>query len=833
MRSCLALIAFILLLGVVSAEPTVRNLGTPVKAMSIRGSLLVRDPVTSRPTFYSGMYTSAGTARLIRFDYAMDRVEYYPLPGTKGVYGFTEGPDGRIYVGTIYPARIFSFDPVTKVVTDHGSAGGEEYVFELRTGPDGRIYGCTYPNAKVVAYDPVTDRMEDLGSMHPTEKYCGSLAVADNLRVFCGIGTQVDLVVYDPVSKKKKSILPESYRNGNGADVHTEDNIVYASVEGTLLIYDAETYEIIMVIEPQEGSWIGTHRQMSGGPVLIHGLPGGNRRFNSTTHQLEPYYTPLYSTYDNETGIAYVRTGGRQIFQAHNLTSGELLSEVDVSKDGEGMMVFSLGTGPDGCIYGGSDSILHLFKYDPSTDILEDLGFPYPAGGGEFYSLHIHEKRLYMAAYSGSVLGVYEPSGAWNPGTSNDSNPRKIGTVGGSQNRPHALTSSADGKVFVGSEPDYGQWGGALSIYDPITDEFEVHRHIIPNQSVLSLTCGLDGWTIYGGSGIRGGTGTEPLVRRGHFFAWDVHKGEKVLDIIPVIGVDDIKSLATAPDGRIYGSAGSTLFIFDPVVGEIIHKQSAEEGEIIEMVVGDDDLIYGRTQRSIFRMKPMSGIGEMVRFELLYTASDRGRGIALDRDANIYFGVGTDVYVLESPPRFEAPAQDLDIYQDGLGTGWRFEASGADVDLSSTEMVDTGSCQKIDLSRFCTLQYLPPDPWNITLWEYGYLRFSVNPANSTLGSIVVTKTGSGSTESLSVLTDYNVTLTPNQWTAFSIPVQGLDWAFGSRLESLKFVVLGSGTFYLDSIYLAVSEVGLVGFLVSIAAAICGLAHGARAVRLGE
>lgn len=65
-------------LDLVQCAPIATNLGTPIRAMSIRGSLLVRDPVTGRPTFYSGMFTSSGTARLIRFDYATDRVEYFP-----------------------------------------------------------------------------------------------------------------------------------------------------------------------------------------------------------------------------------------------------------------------------------------------------------------------------------------------------------------------------------------------------------------------------------------------------------------------------------------------------------------------------------------------------------------------------------------------------------------------------------------------------------------------------------------------------------------------------------------------------------------------------------
>ncbi len=811
----IALAIVVLFFPTALCQPIVRNLGTPITSMSIRSSLLVIDPVTGRPTYYSGMYSSSGVGRLIRFDYADDRVEYFELPGTRGCYGLTEGKDGRIYVGTIYSARIFSFDPWTRTITDHGTAGGEEYVFELCTGADGRIYGGTYPNAKVVMYDPELDRVIDLGSFHRTEKYVGDLCVADNGRVFAGISPRADMVVYDPVTKEKRSILPPEYRDASSVDPNAEGNLVYASVDGRkLLIIDADTLEIIYEVDPPPGATVNTHVPISGGPLVIHGLPGGYVRFNRTTMELVPFYTPPISTYDNATGIAYTRTGGRQIFQAYNLTSGELLSEVDVSKDGDGMGIFSLGTGPDGCIYGGSVSILRLFKYDPATEVLEDLGFTYPwGGGGEFYSIHTHSDRLYMASYGGSVLGYYEPSQEWNPGTVPGSNPRSIGEVGGEQNRPHAMTSSADGKIFVGSEPDYGKHGGALSIYDPATDSFEVHRHIVPNQTVLSLTASVDGWTIYGGTSTRGGTGTDPITTKAHFFAWDVRTGQKTLDIIPVIGANDIHALATAPDGRIYGSAGTGIFVYDPVVGGIIQSQGGPGGAVTVMVTCWDGLIYGRTERTIFRMKPISQPGERVRFEILHTCQERSRGLALDGDGRAYFGDGPDLYLIENIPRPEIPTQNAIIYAGGLSQGWSTAFSGAEVVLDA-EYPGGGRCQEITLDRFCTLEYFPQEPWDITLWEYRGLSFSIDPGNATISKLMATKTGPGSSETVSVLEAYAISLRPGHLTHVRVPVQDLDWAFGSRLESLKFIVLGSGTFYISSIYLEAWEpAGCLGVML--------------------
>lgn len=805
MRLLFLLITCLFCVTMVVAQPTARNLGTPVKSMTIWGQLLVKDPVSGRPVYYAGTYTSAGCAKLIRFDYGENRTEYFPLPGTKGGYGLCEGPDGKIYVGTVDGGKIFSFNPFTKKMTDHGSAAGEMFVWTLHMGPDGRIYGATYPNAKVVVYDPSDDKIYDLGRMHPTEQYCRDLAVADNGRIFCGIGDHADIVAYDPTTKKKKSILPEIYKSNSFAyTMDSEDNVVYAFLlfDQIVLIFDADTYELLLEVRhPEEGKGVYIFRQMSGEHVLISGLPGGYMRFNKTTRQLETYDVPSYSCYDKETGIAYTRTNGGQVFGAYNTSSGEYLSRVDISKDGEGMNIFSLGTGPDGCIYGGVYNLLHLFRYDPSDDILEDLGVPIPGASGEFYSFCIHDGKLYMASYTYSVLSVYDPSMAWNPGTSNDSNPRKIGPVGDEQYRPPGLVAAADGKIYIGSIATYGKYGGALSVYDPLTDDFKVHRHIIPNQSIVSLTTSSDGWIVYGGSSIHGDYKT-PIAKEAHFFAWDIRQGKMILDIIPVAGEGQVQPLVTAPDGRIYGCAGGTLFIYDSELDQIIYKGSASEGYIFRMITWEDGLIYGISGSSVFRMKPISQVGESPRFERLFSG---GRDIAIDPQGRIYFSKGIELYVLENLPTSEPPTTDLKVYEDKLASGWNLEITRAEVDLASKEKVDSGNCQKIDFDRFCSLQYLSPDPWSITLWEYKYLTISINPGNSTINEIVVGKTGSGNAKSVSLLSEYGIALEPDMWTKLNIPTCDLGWDFGSRLESLKFTVLGSGTFYLDSISIDVPE----------------------------
>jgi len=783
----------ILLIVAAHAAPVETDLGTPVKSMTIWGRLLVTDRETGRPVLYAGTYTGAGWARLIRFDYATNATEYYTVEGCKGAYGLCEGEDGSIYIGTVQPGRIFRFDPSARRLENLGAAAGEEFVWTLKRGPQGRIYGATYPNAKVVMYDLSDGKIHDLGRMHPTEQYCRDLAVAENGRIFCGIGSHADLIAYDPTTHEKRSILPERYKNNSFAyTVEAEGNTVYVFLhfDEIVLIFDAETYELLKEVRSDKGP-VTIHRQRSGGPVLIYHPSQGYLRFNKTTMSLEPVSVPSYGLWDPESNIAFTATS--QYFAAYNLTDGRRLAWVDVAKDGEGMSIFSLG---------GVYNLLHLFRYCPSTGILKDLGNPVVGSSGEFYSFLSYQGKLYMASYTYAVLTVYDPSRPWSPGTDPESNPRKIGPVGEEQYRPPAMVAAADGRIYIGTIPAYGKLGGALSAFDPRTDAFEVHRNIIPNQSIISLCTSPDGWILYGGSSVRGGGGAEPVEKSAHFFAWDVRSGDMIFDTVPFPRTGEIQCLATDKAGVVYGFAGSNIFVYDPRSRSIVYKGSSPVGNVKRLVLGPDGYFYGISPSALFRMRPMSSTPTEIGFQ---TLARGGADIALGTDGTIYFARRTDLYRLDNVPSLSKPAGDEWIYRDGLCDGWQIQGTRAQIDNSWTERVPEGACQKISFERLCLLQYVSPDPWRLNPWMYTSLKMRIDLAGSRIEDLVISKTGAGSGRSLSLLRDLNLTLSPDGWNDLEIPVGSLGWGFGSQLESLKITVLGSGTIYVDDMRLAIQE----------------------------
>jgi hypothetical protein len=299
-------------------------------------------------------------------------------------------------------------------------------------------------------------------------------------------------------------------------------------------------------------------------------------------------------------------------------------------------MVFVVGVGPEDKIYGSSALPLELFVYDPESGKLEDLGNPTPVDG-EIYSMVTLHGKLYVCAYPGSWLSVYDPKKPWKYGASKDSNPRGIGYVGDGHLRPRAMIVGPDDKIFIGSMPPYGELGGAMAVYDANRDAVvENYRHLIPNQSIVSLAYEPKSGLIFGGSSIFGGGGTQPVEKDAHLFAWDPNKKEKVVDIIPMRGDPAIVSMAVA-DGKVFAaSAGSnSLIVYDPQQERIVHTGKILFGRPLDISLAthSDGFIYGIAGRTIFRV-------DVETYKISKVAEYSGEvscGFALT-DTGIYFG---------------------------------------------------------------------------------------------------------------------------------------------------------------------------------------------------
>ncbi|MES9143964.1 hypothetical protein ABEP44_12605, partial [Cutibacterium acnes] len=160
-------------------------------------------------------------------------------------------------------------------------------------------------------------------------------------------------------------------------------------------------------------------------------------------------------------------------------------------------------------------------------------------------------------------------------------NPKRIYTLGMAptnyeQDRPFA-SASGDGLLFVGTTPQYGKIGGALSIYDPklgvgAAGNPYVVRNLIQDQSITALAYH-DG-ILYGGTSVWGGIGGKPTQPSAKFFGFDVKTKTKLFETVIAENRRTITTVEVGPDGKIWGMCEGYLFKYNPKTGQMEYNNN-------------------------------------------------------------------------------------------------------------------------------------------------------------------------------------------------------------------------------------------------------------------
>ena len=277
--------------------------------------------------------------------------------------------------------------------------------------------------------------------------------------------------------------------------------------------------------------------------------------------------------------------------------------------------ICGLNPGPDGRIYGSTIISMHMFRFDPETRRLEDLGRT-GWGSGEIYDVIGYGGKVYMGSYTGAYWGVYDPGKPWdaqpeNEGVSPAANPRNIGRLGEEMNRPFEYAAGPDGRIYIACRANYRIAGGGLARFDPASEQIEVFRD--REQSVQSVTA--DSRFVYGGTSISGGRGCIETTTEGKLFLFDVKAERRQFECIPVAGAEAVTSLAVSgTSGLVYGSVSSgRLFAFDVDERQVVDGWEMRSGGtplmgvpetygIIHLTCGHDGDIYGVTRKEVFKL---------------------------------------------------------------------------------------------------------------------------------------------------------------------------------------------------------------------------------------
>ena len=197
-----------------------------------------------------------------------------------------------------------------------------------------------------------------------------------------------------------------------------------------------------------------------------------------------------------------------------------------------------------------------------------------------------------------------------------------------------------DGLIFVGSEPPYGQLGGAIGVWDPKQNKtIENYRNIVTNQSIVSLAWEPQSGLIFGGSGNYGGGGTRAVEKEARFFAFDPRKRQKVFEASLEPGARNYPA-TLALNGKVFTTAGDKMFVFDAREMRVMETIQLPAPQL-EISLGQlrDGRIIGLTIQAIY-------VVDTTRGKVVETAQSPVPvrcGFALIDDA-VYFGSNAELW---------------------------------------------------------------------------------------------------------------------------------------------------------------------------------------------
>ncbi len=652
------------------------NLGEPVAGLTNAGAGYTQD-ADGRDI---GLVVAGGSpSRFSAVDLVTgERLMTETITASTLTWAYATTPDRSVYVATA-SGEVYRFDPDAITLTRVANQPfGETYFWEGQANADGEVFFATYPNGKLLRYAPTTDEWTDFGTLVEGNSYVRSLAV-DGTDVYAGGGTADPVVVHvDTVTEEQRRIeLPEEYRDQEfvyDTSVAHDTLFVRTTPANEILVYsltdeawvdtipDAVGLEVSPPVQTLDS---GTERT----EVLIPKIGGGMIGYDLDTREQRTVSLDLGGAsargwslqevdLEGFPGESLVTATSKAVFHVWNPQTGQTRS-VRSDASPTPFLLRSLGTGPEGDVWaGGYASPPGVARVDADTGESTLL-----AGPGQVEGMVAHGDDMVIGTYPGSRIYVYDTAEPWENGT----NPPAPLTIGHGQDRPVAWASAGD-VVAIGSVPDYGHLGGALTLLDTDTGEMTVHEHLIEDQTVISLAY-RDG-LIYGGTGIWGGLGTDPSTAEGQLFIFDPDTEEILFQGVPVPGEENVSGLAFAPDGQLWGMTANEVFRFDPETREVVERQryfdvddSAAYWTTRELFWHEDRLV-GQTASTLFEIDPDTL--EMTRIQTGV------QNLAIDRLGSYYYNRGGVLYRwvpdTEEPEQPTVVTPEAVVFTDEDGT---------------------------------------------------------------------------------------------------------------------------------------------------------------------
>ena len=477
----------------------------PFLAPSNSTGELLPDPKLGRHVLYQSMFSAVPgrPPALVRTDFECHEYASFAQPRGRGTWKARLLSDNKIWFGMNGPGQLACFNPITEAYEDvppHNPATENTHLTDVVEGPDGKLYMPGYPSGDCVVYDRSTGEYREV-AVEEKDHQLFAACLTDGGRIGILNGLQHGVYALDPRTDEVTVTSP-SHLTGR-PDAYSgflrlgdQFLVTLGHPEGGIEICRFSAFDL---------SFLGSF-------VVVTAVPSGRNLMASPEGRL---YMSVDDGYlyaiDLETesaelacriprvpsrGNYYFLNEHRILFAGHlqyygicDIRTAELdLHRTEIENPPIG--IFSILPASTGHVYCSAHLGLSLTRVDPASERAETLGLTYN-GSGEIYGSAEAGGSIYSISYTHNVLTVYNPKRPWRPGPTQGDNPRNLGPMGDEQYRPvTGILNGPGNRLYVGSMPDYGARGGALTVVDPTDNSHKSYRHLAPDHSILGLAAG-------------------------------------------------------------------------------------------------------------------------------------------------------------------------------------------------------------------------------------------------------------------------------------------------------------------------------------------------------
>ncbi len=538
------------------------------------------------------------------------------------------------------PGTMYEFDPESMSFTFEALTGGT-YIMSYFEDSDGIIWGVHYPNAALISYDPESKVVTDHGVLN-TESWPqyprGGMARDSAGWVYTVIGfTKSQLLAYNPADGTKKALFSEEERT------QTQDNL-----DGVGKVYLATDGQVYAYAKSSDG-W-NYYRLADGEAERLAGEPEAK-----AVQTRSASIWADFLTFDDGSKVTKLEVPYKRL-KFKDVDGSERTMRFNY--EAPGAKILNVVAGPDGGIYGSTTYPRFVFRFDPQSG--EFFHHPDAHSGGHWNAWISEGKYLYGAFYPWGMIYEIDTTRPWttehDPELQAEDYTRKVKSTP-NIHRPTTMIRLNDGRLLMGGTPDYGHTGGGLTIWNPTDDALTLipNEKVIPNQSVIALAELPDG-DIFAVTTVQAGTGGEIIADTPEFFIYNLENQEVIWQAPRPHIPGDVSSVFDAlllSNGTLCLADGkrSKLLIFDPAKREIIQEYDLTEYGNLPDSVGNGFMQRDKQERliillnkALIRFNPATGEIE----KLTDLATTAGGAIALIDD-KVYFGSGSHLWSFTLP----------------------------------------------------------------------------------------------------------------------------------------------------------------------------------------